>query len=176
MGEIQAFSKEKLIMGILYHQQEEAELAKNLLKHEFGTIDTQSITMDFSCHSKYYDKQMNGQVYRQFISFDLLVDPSTLAEIKIHTNNIEKKFIRQHIRPINIDPGLINNGRLALATTKDASHRIALHQGIYVELTLFYSRRQWNTFPWTYPDFKIQEVHNILTNIRSLYRKQKNEN
>ena len=45
-------------------------------------------------------------------------------------------------RPVNIDPGYINESRLILASTKDFSHRIYLRDGIYAEVTLNYRKRQ----------------------------------
>jgi Domain of unknown function (DUF4416) len=170
MGIASNFTPEKLMCGILYQDLQQCNLALKILQEHFGSIDLQSQSYSFSQHSSYYDNEMNGEVHRIFISFSRLVDPASLADIKIATNQIELSFAHDTLRPINLDPGLINTGRLILATTKDAAHRFALKDGIYGELTLFYSRKVWQVLPWTYPDFRTQTTHAILNQIRKLYR------
>ncbi|NIZ47227.1 DUF4416 family protein [Entomospira nematocerorum] len=176
MGLATHYTKEKLMMGLLFHHLDQAKLAKELTQQHWGSCDYESAIFNFSDHSPYYDKEMNGTVFRQFFSFTALIEPDQLATIKTITNDIEKTFQHNGYRPINLDPGLINTGRLVLATTKNATHRIALQHGIYGELTLFYSRKSWNPFPWTYPDFRSEAVQAVLSDIRNLYRKNIREN
>jgi Domain of unknown function (DUF4416) len=172
MGNTEAFGQEKLMMGLLFACHTQAAEAKQLLQEVWGAIDFVSQTYIFSDHSPYYNEEMGSQtVYRQFISFAQLIDPQDLASIKLHTNQIEARFMQEGLRPINIDPGLINTGRLILATTKYTAHRFALQQGIYGELTLFYSRKQWQFLPWTYLDFRNPSILQDLSTIRKLYRK-----
>ncbi|OHC05433.1 MAG: hypothetical protein A2Z57_07205 [Planctomycetes bacterium RIFCSPHIGHO2_12_39_6] len=72
-------------------------------------------------------------------------------------------------RPVNIDPGYINESRLILASTKDFSHRIYLKEGIYAEVTLNYRHGKYETFPWTFPDYKSQDYQNFFLQVRELY-------
>lgn len=72
-------------------------------------------------------------------------------------------------RPINIDPGYINESRLVLASTKDFSHRIYLRDGIYAEVTLNYRRGRYESFPWTFPDYKSSDYQNFFLKVRGLY-------
>ncbi|NIZ19731.1 DUF4416 family protein [Entomospira culicis] len=172
MGNITPFAPEKLMMGLLFRDKEQAEDAKKTIVQTWGELDFVSDTYTFSDHSPYYDKEMGGTVFRQFISVERLIDPQALAEIKIKTNAIEATFMHAGYRPINLDPGLINTGRLILATTKSVAHRFALQSGIYGELTLFYSQKRWQILPWTYPDFRDATTQADLSQIRKLYRKQ----
>ncbi|NIZ40268.1 DUF4416 family protein [Entomospira entomophila] len=176
MGLATHYTQEKLIMGLLFHHPDQAQQAKEITQQHWGSCDYESAIFNFSDHSPYYDKEMQGIVFRQFFSFTKLVSPDLLSSIKTTTNEIEKTFQKEHYRPINLDPGLINTGRLVLATTKNATHRIALQDGIYGELTLFYSRKVWNPFPWTYPDFRSESVQEVLSEIRKLYRANIREN
>ncbi|HOK40243.1 MAG TPA: DUF4416 family protein, partial [bacterium] len=75
-------------------------------------------------------------------------------------------------RQVNIDPGYINLAKLVLVSTKDYSHRIYLSNGIYAEATLFFRHNQFETFPYTYPDYATDEVRNILKEIRKLFKSQ----
>ena len=75
-------------------------------------------------------------------------------------------------RPINIDPGYMNESRLILASTKDFSHRIYLRDGIYAEVTLNYRRGRYESFPWTFPDYKSSDYQNFFLTVRELYVKK----
>jgi hypothetical protein len=171
MGIIQSFPPEKLFLGLLFAHEVQADTVMNQLINSFGVIDHTSETLNFSNFSPYYDEEMGGSVFRRFFSFASLIDPGQLVAIKQFTNNLEQTYSTgKHHRPINLDPGLINTNRLLLATTKWAGHRIPLSEGIYAELTLFYSRKAWHSLPWTYPDFQSEQVQTMLSHMRKLYR------
>ena len=173
MGLAANFEPEKLICAILYTKETDADAARAQLTARFGETDCESAPYCFSEISPYYDSEMGGTVYRKIVSFSALHDPAALAEIKQFTNQLEQQTADRGGRRINLDPGFISPGRLSLATTKNAGHRIPLSGGIYAELTLFYARGQWNPFPWTYMDFKRPDVHIFLTQVRQLYMQQR---
>ncbi|HHF52635.1 MAG TPA: DUF4416 family protein, partial [Candidatus Aminicenantes bacterium] len=134
MAEPKSFKKRKLIIGIMAGEPEVFSMAQEELGNLFGSIDMESNFFPFT-YTDYYSKQMGGaSLMRKFISFDTLVDPETLSEIKITTNRIEEKiridFQSPH-RIVNIDPGVINDSSLIMATVKDFAHRIPLQKGIY---------------------------------------------
>lgn len=173
MGKAKNFEPEKLICAILYTDEADAEAALAKLRAAYGETDLTSLPYCFSDISPYYDGEMGGRVYRKIVSFSECRDPAELAAIKIFTNATEQETAVSGGRQINLDPGFVSAGRLSLATTKNAGHRIPLHDGIYAELTLFYARGGWNPFPWTYMDFKMPAVHLFLSQVRSIYMKQR---
>lgn len=175
MGIAAKFEPEKLICAILYTEQAAADAAITRLKRAYGDTDLESAPYCFSEISPYYDAEMRGTVYRKLISFAECRDPSELAEIKQWTNAIEQSTAAGGKRSINLDPGFISPGRLSLATTKNAGHRIPLSGGIYAELTLFYARNEWHPFPWTYMDFKSEEVLAFLMQVRKIYMQQRKD-
>lgn len=69
----------------------------------YGRIDSESLIYCFSTYSTFYDMEIGGTVYRQFISFSECVAPQLLVEIKNKTNNIETKYSQNGHRKINID-------------------------------------------------------------------------
>jgi len=75
-------------------------------------------------------------------------------------------------RRINIDPGYLDLAKLILASTKDFRHRIYLNKGIYADLTLFYQNKTFQTWEWTFPDYKTAEYIAIFNQIREIYTKQ----
>jgi hypothetical protein len=132
-------------------------------------VDYASPVLPFT-FTDYYQKEMGPVISRRFLSFRELVPPQRLADIKIKTNKLEETYIAGGGRKVNLDPGLLNLSRFILATTKDNSHRIPLSKGIYAELTLQFSRKDFRILPWTYPDYAAREYRDILIQIRDIFK------
>ncbi|MBR2343920.1 MAG: DUF4416 family protein [Clostridia bacterium] len=166
MGQVGEFEREKLIIGIIYNDENIYREALELLVADFGPVEDESERFSFSKeYSNYYDRELGGEGQRVILSFKETVDPSRQAEIKLRTNDIEARFDRR----INLDPGFMSHGRLLLATTKPTGFRIALSGGIYTELTLFYARGKWQKLPWTYRDYQSERVQKFLSLVRKKY-------
>lgn len=166
-----------LVLGVLSCLEEEKEekaKAFESLESSFGPILHESEVLDFS-YTNYYDKEMGARPCRYFLMFRNLVDPSTLADIKKKTNEIELLFSSSIGNPlarrINLDPGLLSLSSFILATCKDRSHRIPLHDGIYAETTLIYQDKDFQRLPWTYADYSSPEVRAVLRFFRDEYRR-----
>lgn len=171
MGGTLPFEKETLIIGVLSSREEREEELLKLLEGRFGRLCYRSGVHAFT-YTGYYDSEMGPAIRRFFLAFEELIDPQELASVKLETNRIEEIFSEGGNRKINLDPGLLNLNRLALATTKNAGHRIPLHAGIYAEVTLFYTNKAFQALPWTYPDYRSEAYQNILTEIRGIYLKR----
>jgi len=169
MGTRESFIPQKLVVGILFSGGDKRGAVESMLVKAFGEIDFSSDILPF-CYTHYYDEEMGPGICRYFVSFRRLVNPENLASFKIVTNDVETEFASDGKRSVNLDPGLLALSRFVLATTKDNAQRIALRDGIYAELTLLFTKKEWRTFPWTYPDYRSREYHEILTAIREIYR------
>lgn len=174
MGQAQPFEKEKLIVALIYHDPAVLDVARERLTEAFGPIEAQSEEYSFSeLYSDYYDEELGGEGLRRIYSFAEPVAPQRQAQIKTLTNRMEADLSVNGKRKINLDPGLMNIGRLLLATTKPAWFRIPLADGIYTELTLFYSRGEWQELLWTYRDYRSPAVKAFLTDVHKTYLKQR---
>ncbi len=171
MGKIKKAAPLKLFCSFFYRDAQAFQKAKEMCGELFGGVDFESQKLSFS-HTEYYEKEFGAHLLRNFISFENLIVPDVLAEIKIKTNEIEEKLKQENNRRVNIDPGYIALSKLVLATTKDYYHRIYLAHGIYAEATLYYKDRTFQGFPWTYPDYKTPEIISIFNHIRGIYRLQ----
>ncbi len=170
MGAVYEFEKEKLIIGVIYHEKAILDRAIDILTAELGEIEAVSEEFSFSKEfSTYYDGEIGGEGLRRIYSFKTLVDPERQADIKKRTNEIEAELSLEGKRRINLDPGFINHGRLMLATTKETGFRVPLKDGIYTELTLFWARGGWQKFPWTYRDYQSERVQKFITEVRASY-------
>ena len=90
--------------------------------------------------------------------------------IKERTNEIEGEWAEDGRRSINLDPGLLSLSSIVLATTKNRSHRIAIGRSLYAELTLIYQNRHFEALPWTYADYRSEEVQEVLLRLRDRYK------
>jgi hypothetical protein len=170
MGTVTSPESVKLITALMGHHSDDLATARTYLTDQYGTIDTESATYDFT-FTDYYTKEMGAPLIKQFISFTELIDPERLADIKLSTNVMEEKFSRPDGQPgrgVNIDPGYLTPAKLVLATTKDYSHRIYLKKGIYAEVTLEYRHQALHAYPWTYPDYKTDSAFDYFLQVRHI--------
>jgi hypothetical protein len=140
----------------------------------FGNVDLRSPELFFD-RTKYYAKEMGWPLHRRFVSFEKLISPDHLFEIKLKTNEVEKQYLRNEKRLINIDPGYISPERLVLATGKNYVHRIYLSKGIYADLTLVYKKKSFRPLDWTYPDYADPVIIELFNGMRVIYMNQLKE-
>lgn len=162
----------KLFTGVLYTEPGILNAVRMKLEALFGPLDYQSSDYPFSL-TDYYEPEMGGGIRRQFWSFDTLIDPSRLAEIKLATNAVEADFIhREQSRRINLDPGYVDFYKMILASVKERAQKIYLDRGIYADPTLYYLKGKWYAYEWSLPDFRDDRYHAAFQEIRMRYRVQ----
>lgn len=161
----------KLICGILYQSTVELNRLNAELTSRFGPIDlkSQSFPFDFT---DYYQDEMGKNLVKQFYSFEKMIMPDSLADMKNATIDIEGDFSSQNRRTVNIDPGYLEESKLVLASTKNFSHRIYLKDGIWAEVTLRYEKGDFVAHPWTYPDYAQFLAIEFLKMVREKYKTQ----
>lgn len=157
----------KLVFGLLLSNQDAKAEVLHSLSAMFGTLDAVTAPQDFT-FTRFYEKEMGPGLRRLFGSFDELVDPGCLPDIKARTNQLEQRWSRDGRRTVNVDPGLLCEERLVLATGKNAAHRIYLRDGIYGDLTLLYENGAYQPLPWTYPDYAQEETRRFFGLLRGV--------
>lgn len=168
MGRAKPFEKCILVMGVLSAMEDVSE-AERRLEEMFGPIKERTVPVPFD-FTDYYDSEMGRRPERHFIVFSNPVDPSSLAAIKLKTNELEKRFSTNGQRRINLDPGVLSLGSLILATTKPSAHRIPLADGIWGETTLLYHHGSYNPLDWTYADYRSSDFIVFFNNLRKLLK------
>jgi hypothetical protein len=119
---------------------------------------------------------MGSPIIRCFWAFTPLIAPSQIAEVKKTTNELEASLAAEYgrvRRPVNLDPGYLEESKIVLASTKNFYHRILLADGIYGEVTLHFSAGSWQVFPWTFPDYRSGRYNYFFTRLRQAYREQR---
>ncbi len=176
MGEIHAKQSVLLILPAFAAEERALLWGREKAIELFGPIVLESETFRFDRFTNYYAPSMGAELLKRIWAFENPIDPERLASVKVATNRLEEEYARETTfatiaRPLNLDPGYVDLGKLVLASTKDHSHRIYLQQGIFAELTLIYTKKQWQPLPWTYPDYQSQEYHRFFDRCREyLYR------
>lgn len=142
-----------LVAGILRAPSVSREAVHARLEAEFGQIVDATEEAPFT-HTRYYEAEMGSGLLREYVAFEGLIDPGELADIKLRTNALEREWSEGGRRRVNVDPGLLTDHNLILATGKDYAHRIYLRDGIYAEVTLYAHGGGLSALPWTYPDYR----------------------
>ena len=165
----------KYFVGLLSADSELLDCVEADLTVILGAIDGRSEPVRWSL-STFYENEMGAGLLRRFVSFCRLVSPGDLADIKLETHKVEIKY-RSSVaegagRRINVDPGYLDPGKIVLASTKNAGHRIYLKSGIYGETTLLYYNGAFQACPQTYPDYLWADTLSFLTSLRARYLDQ----
>jgi len=174
MGTIRQFNPVKLFIGVLVSHDKLIPAVEERLTAVYGTIDHRSerIAFDFT---HYYEPEMGDIIDRVFFSFERLIEADQLPEIKRQTNRMEEDLISSYPpvkRPVNLDPGYIEQAKVILASTKNFYHRIYLGGGIFGEVTMHFKNNTYQFFPWTYPDYQSKDYQDFFLRIRQIYRSQ----
>jgi hypothetical protein len=174
MGQVGTPPPVLLIMAVISREAAVRDWARDWGVSQFGPLCFESEPFDF-IETEYYRTTMGEDLKKVFMAFERLVAPDVLPQIKVLTNAAESvcaaQFVSDVPRPLNLDPGLISESKLVLASTKDHAHRIYLGMGIFGELTLRFSHRTWQPFDWTYPDYRREDFHRFFSTCREHLRR-----
>ncbi len=162
----------KLIVGLLFRSFAVRDQALETLFEQFGPPDFLTQPHPFT-YTSYYAQEMGADLQRQVCSFLHLVPVEHLPAVKLTTNQLEATLAIEGKRSINIDPGLLSEERLILATGKNYTHRVYLRDGIYADLTLIYRQGAYHPLPWTYPDYREPGLLHFLWVLRQKLRIQR---
>ena len=86
MGIIQERDPVKLVTSIFSRDKNLIDSVIKMLVDKFGKIDFETELLDFN-QTDYYEKEMGKTLLRKFVSFEGLIEPNSISNIKIYTNN-----------------------------------------------------------------------------------------
>jgi hypothetical protein len=178
MGAIRQFTPVKLFIGVLAANSKFIPQVEERLTAAYGSIDHRSDVIPFD-FTNYYEAEMGDLIDRVFFSFERLIEPDQLPEIKRQTNQLEEELApllrtpsTSVKRPVNLDPGYIEQAKVILASTKNFYHRIYLGKGIFGEVTMHFKNNTFQFFPWTYPDYQSKDYQEFFLKMRQIFRTQ----
>ena len=145
--------------------------AASQLAARFGKIALTSPDFSFH-HTKYYDSTMGTGLVKRILVFDDIVPADCLPDLKHYAIKLESELAASgrysEVRPLNLDPGLVQLGKFLLASTKDQGHRIYFRDNIFAEVTLRFQAGAFEVWPWTYADYREEAVRAFLGEARAL--------
>jgi len=174
MSEPRLPEKVRLIASLFSPEKDIVDRVIDRLAEQYGPIEQTSPDMFFD-RTRYYAREMGWPLHRRFISFEELILPETLVDVKLNTNAMENAFLVDGKRRINIDPGMISAERLILATGKNYIHRVYLSNGIYADLTLLFKRGGFQPLEWTYRDYAEPDMIRFFNELRQTYMEKLKE-
>ncbi|HEV3145253.1 MAG TPA: DUF4416 family protein [Gemmataceae bacterium] len=158
----------KLFVAILWADAEALHLALRQMDELWGEIDFKGADHAFDI-TDYYQSEMGSTLFRRIVSFQQLVSPETLVEVKRACNRLEENLLGPTGRRVNLDSGYLDHNKIVLASAKGLGQKIYVGQGIYADLVARYRDGQYQPFEWTFPDFKDGRYDQELGEIRRMY-------
>jgi len=135
----------------------------------WGPVSHRSEIFDFD-FTDYYEREIGPHLKRQFVAFDTPIRPDALRESKIMSNELEARLSVGGRRRANVDPGYLDSSKLVVASTKDATYRVYLGEGIYAQPMLWYEKGSYHPWPWAYPDYRTAFAISFFNRVRMDYR------
>lgn len=157
----------KRVAGVLYPDSEEERFAWVVEETSrlWGAPDLVGDAVPFDLTDYYRD--IAPRLLRRFVCFAGLVDAGGLPDWKLASCALEARS--RAPRAVNVDPGYVDGARLVLASTKDHAHRVWLRDGVYAEVTLRFRFGRWQSFDYTFPDFREGRYDGFLSEARRLW-------
>ncbi len=148
-------------------------IVRKRLEEEFGPMDYVSDELEFEKYTLYYSREMGTGIKARLVSFEQLIHPYSLPDIKLKTNAVENEYRVEGNRRVNIDPGYVHHAQFVLATTKYWANRVYLRNGIYADVTMTYVKGKFQPGPFAYPNYRDPSYIEHLEHIRELYLRKR---
>ncbi len=145
----------KLIIAIMYKKKDVYGSAKTTLIDKFGPIAKESKPYNFDKFTSYYAKEMGKGLAKRFVVFKKAINKKDLADIKLFTEEIEKKYSKNNKRQVNLDPGYLSKTELVLASfKKGTNYKEQVSDKVYGHKVLEFKKGKIITFWHTFPDYR----------------------
>ena len=164
----------KYVIAVLYQDENTFNQVLDLLSEEFSNIDYVGKSFPFT-DSDYYEEEMGKELKRKMISFEKLESPGSLVTAKQTTRKIEERLSVNLGRTVNLDIGYLDMFKVVLASYKGRSNKIYLSDNIWADFILYFEKGAYQSFVWSFPDFKSGKYNKDLMEIRSQYKMQLRE-
>jgi hypothetical protein len=158
-------SPARLLFSVIYRGERDFDRSLRWISERMGAVERVSEPFPFD-RTDYYEREMGAPLFRRFLLMADAVPRDGLAAAKLSAEEIEREFSVHGKRTVNIDPGLLAEENLVLATGKNYCHRIYLRDGVFADLALVFEKGEYRALPWTYPDYASTEIRSFLTGLR----------
>ncbi|MFP4014150.1 MAG: DUF4416 family protein [Chitinispirillaceae bacterium] len=171
MAEVRTVLPVKYFVAVLFREEKFLNEGLRLLEEKWGGFDVNGSDHEFDV-TDYYEPEMGKPLYRRLVSFEKLISPVDLVDMKLECNRIEDQLSSDGRRRVNLDAGYLDHNKVLLASAKEAGQKIYLDKGIYADLSGRYRGGRYQPFEWSFPDFRDGRYDEELLRMRSRYLEQ----
>lgn len=168
MSEIHPPVPVKLICGVMWNASVPMSEVLQRFDDHWGPTDFTGHPFDFD-QTPYYVEEFGPGLKKMYVSFGRLVEADTIPDHKIWSNELERRFVRDGRRSVNIDPGYLADAKLVMATAKNLAHRVHIGHGVYADLQLMFRKHTFEPVGWTFPDLRQPGVIRFFNDVRTRY-------
>jgi len=162
----------KFFIAVLFKQEEILGDALERVEQQWGRVDRKSEPALFDV-TDYYAAEMGVPLHRIILSLELLRTPTALVDMKLQCNEIEDALRVNGKRSVNLDCGYLDHHKILLASAKEAGQKVYLDKGIYADLAARFKKGTFESFEWSFPDFKDGRYYPFFKMVRKEYLKQR---
>ncbi|HSL92023.1 MAG TPA: DUF4416 family protein [Candidatus Limnocylindrales bacterium] len=164
----------RLLVSAIYRDEKRFRDVLPGLEARLGPVERTSGPFPFD-RTDYYEREMGTPLFRRFVVLKRLVPRDALVAAKIDAEDLEKELSANGMRTVNLDPGLLTEENVLLATGKNYSHRVYLRDGVFADLALVYRKGEYRPLPWTYPDLASDGIRAFLAEVREELREARKQ-
>ncbi|MBD3401494.1 DUF4416 family protein [candidate division GN15 bacterium] len=172
MGRVVTPPPGRLIFSVVYCHIDALADGLARLEKEFGSVQFETVDIPFHGEPRHVE-EMGDPLFRRFFSFEQLIDPDKLVDVKRTCRKVEAAFadhVGDHLfRAVNVDPGVMTPEKVVMASSHEYNYRIYLGKGVFAQIELIYARGRYVGLPWTNPDFCHAEALEFFSRVRGSF-------
>ena len=158
-----------VVVGAMAPDEELARAAVAELAAPLGGIGLEGRWAAFD-QTGYYEPEMGPHLVRTYCACAGLVAAESLVDLKHRAWQVEQEHSTRGRRRVNLDPGVLDLGKLVLASFKPGPYKLYLGRGVWADLVLHYSDGAFRPLPWTFPDLREGRHQELFDSARRRYK------
>ena len=141
------------------------------LKEGFGGLRHTGELHPFA-RTSYYAEELGDMPYRGLLSFENLIDASSIAAFKQQSNRLEEKWASADgARSVNIDVGYMDVDKVVLPSYKRGPCKLYAGDGVWLDMQFTYAKGEFHPTAWAFEDFARNPYRKDLLLVREKYKK-----
>lgn len=160
----------KLFIQLIYRDEPiRTELVDGLMRR-WGLTDYESATAPFQGISPAID-EIGAPLFYSIVAFEKLIDPAQIVFIHRACIQLEEKYRHQGKRKIFLNAGYLDSHKVIYSSSTASPTKIYHSDGVYLDLTILFTKDKLQPLPWSFPDFKNHLYDDHFLTLKEEYKK-----